>query len=211
MNLIHPEYNNTTKSFNGAHFPTKTIYVKTNEKLIPNDNYYFCLLIEKSLICLTNKFKKVIIDQLEMYEIDFFVEKITLPLHLCKYHSISIMGFLYSPKNIKMYTFTDIYCEIDTTKLDPYTDTSLKIIAPHTDSALIIAFAYHDSELTEKIRSESTARKKIKNSYKIDADNVITFKDGMCNLAYIGPYYFMLNSACQLGALNLDEIVFKNV
>lgn len=150
--------------------PVKTFYVRDPRPFTPNSNYYFALMIGGAYKAHTNNFKKVSVEGNDFYELDFFVQKFTIPR--LEYHCFAIIGFYGTPDaleqrgnafSIKSY---DIFNHVVYIKPD--------LNYPFGDIALSYQITYHDSPLTTRIR-------KFRPEYlsKNNIDNILGFASGM--------------------------------
>ena len=193
MTLIHPTFDSDRLVFT-IRDPIKTIYVCTDQQLIANGDYYISVHIGRQPLSLTNQFKKVIIDGIELYELDLFAKKLTLHMEICIYdynNSLSVFGWNSSSPDQTIERLTDIYYE----KGDPLhpndlfvcNDTGHKACSPEGGSFDQVII-YNDSKLIEKIRQErspldprQTFGAKI---YGKQMDNVLRYISFMQGLAY---------------------------
>ena len=120
MQLSHCRANESTFDLN-INEPVEKFYVRSTNELISGGNYYIALFINGCLLTFTNKFNKTIYDNIELYELDFFAGKTTLPMNELdtKFCNIEIIGWNASP-SLGKYTvsitydyYTDVYCKID--------------------------------------------------------------------------------------------------
>ena len=61
MTLVHPVFDLNRLVFRITD-PMKTLYIRSDKELIPNDNYYISVNIGGEPLSFTNKFKKVVVD-----------------------------------------------------------------------------------------------------------------------------------------------------
>jgi hypothetical protein len=177
MQLLHPVFDQTYKGFK-INDPIKTIFVKTDKTLIQDSNYYISVHIDTVLLSFTNKFKKVTIDGIELYELDLFAEKLTLLMNLVKYGGrLSLLGWEYleipegNLSAVITDNFTDIYYEKDE-----------NITSSESLDQLIV---YNDSQLTEKIRiAYRCCNTKMVKKYGENVDNVVRYCGGLCGIVY---------------------------
>jgi hypothetical protein len=149
----------------------KKIYIQTKKELTPNSNYYIGLNLSHNHLTFTNRFKKVVIDGLELYELELFATETVIPMN-----DLSLFGWTYSPANkdndgtlsVAVDEFTSIYYE----KADPF-------VCNQTNGEMIIS--YPDSELSRKIRLNMGHVRKL---YGSGVDNVLRYMDGMCGVAF---------------------------
>jgi hypothetical protein len=182
MRLNHPTYDPANSGLK-INDPVKTFYLKTDKELISGSNDYVSLYINHQLISFTNQFKRVIIDELELYEIMFFENEITLMMNLLDQEraTISIIGWQKPNMETgdifleKIYMFKDIYYE----KGEPYDPIN---------SVVEQIIVYKDSPLTRKVRLHYGENYPCKRFYGQNTDNVIRYGSGLCGLAYAIPY-----------------------
>ena len=193
MTLIHPTFDSDKLVFT-IRDPIKTIYVRTDLQLIAYGDYYISVHIGGQPLSLTNKFKKVMIDGIELYELDLFAKKLTLHMEICIYdynNGLSVFGWNSSSLNIPMHRFTDIYYEkgdpLNPNDLFVYNDTGHKAWST-TGGSFDQVIIYNDCELIEKIRQErspSDPRKTFGSTvYGKRMDNVLRYLSFMQGLAY---------------------------
>lgn len=175
MALVHPVCDLERGTFT-INSPIKTIYLRTNQQLTPNSNYYVSLYLNQSLISLTNQFKKVVIDGIELYQLDLFANQLVLLINRSIYNNqISLIGGIWDPnqKGAILSTtiqFTDIYYE---------TDENYK---PDLKEPFEQEIKYINCELTNLLRAKwSGACRKV---YGQDVDNVIRYADGCAIVVY---------------------------
>ncbi len=184
MSLIHAIFNEQNFYFN-SNDAIETFYVKTGEELSANENFYIFLKIGDNIVSFTNKFQKVNIEGIELYEINFFAKKMTIPMNLVsdyKYVKISIIGSNYPFSNdgfITIKYFNDIYY----LKGDPIISENE---SNHSESIII----YNDSELAKIIRSKYNSDSKIHKIYEdflgFPIDNIFRTMHGLCTVYLSG-------------------------
>jgi hypothetical protein len=174
--------------------PIKTLYVRTQKELVPNADYYISIHIGNEPISFTNKFKKVIIDGIELYELDLFAKKLILHMEICIYdfnNAISVDGWNAEAVKETIEMLTDIYYE----KGDPLNQNDLFVqndigqkAMSQTSGSFDQVIIYNDSELTQKIRRERSTfdvRKTYgEKVYGKKMDNVLRYLSFMQGLAY---------------------------
>ena len=167
MALLHPTYDHQSNRFL-LNDPVKTFYIKSDTELIPNQDYYISLHIGGSCISFTNKFHKVVIDGIELYEVDFFKRKFTLPFSVLRHHNYaSLIGWSYASlrNNIQsIYRFTDIYYDVD--------KEYFFSIGGEGEELII----YNDCQLIDEMRKDRPST--------LAYDNVLVHMSGMCALRY---------------------------
>lgn len=151
--------------------PVTKFYLKTDQELIPNCDYYIAFFINCEDVTFTDRFHKVIKDDIELYELDLFTDNTILPFNQLLYdYPITFLGFNY-PDITNIIRFTEVYYEkpID--------------FAPKDLHEIIIS--YHDSELARAIRETypDSFRERIK-CYGEDIDNVMKFGSGLFGKGY---------------------------
>lgn len=156
--------------------PIKTFYIKTNKDLSPNANYYIFLLVSGQIISFTNKFNKTLINDVSVYELDFFSKKITLPFCDLRpsFQEIEFIGVDYrSVDNYDIDIFEEIFYEKDEEYI--LNNTAKKY-------SVEILLHYNDSELKSFHREAS--KDYCGKVYGNNADNVLRIIDGMMGIGY---------------------------
>lgn len=150
------------------------------------------MYIGGSPIAFTNKFKKVVINCDQFYELDFFAKKFTLPMNVFTYHNyVSLIGFTYSPANVEVFVnesdieFTKTLCVFR----DIYYEKDDEYVSKESGEELII---YHDSEFAEKMRQHYRHPDDPRKKYGENVDNVLRYMSGMCGLAYLDGHCNMI-------------------
>ena len=195
MTLVHPVFDLNRLVFRITD-PMKTLYIRSDKELIPNNNYYISVNIGGEPLSFTNKFKKVVVDGVELYELDLFAKKLTLQMQLCIYsynNGLSVFGWEYSPIDEKVVTatieqLTDIYYEKgDSLNGNDFTienEKGDKFISNHLEQVIV----YHDSGLTHKIRHDRRPLDpRVTGGHRVygeDMDNVLRYVSFMQGLAY---------------------------
>ena len=167
MTLVHPTFDYESKTFT-INSPIKTIYLRTFRQLTSDSNYYVSLHLCDNIISFTNKFEKLMIDGIELYQLKLFTNQPILPIHesMCD-NRISLVGWSLNLTQIgdilptTIEQFTDIYYETDENYHVEYSEF------------IHVPIQYIDCELTQKLRMQWFG-----NSEKIpekNVDNVITF------------------------------------
>ena len=176
--------------------PIKSFYIKDARDLAPNSNYYILLFIGNESIAHTNKFEKVVIDDVSYYQIDFFVTKFTIDR--LPYHSISLYGvydtpetLVYNNDNDKFFvlshdTFYEVYIEPDTNY--QYSDG---VIMEHAIPRHEYKIVYHDSELTNKARLSSHFPGSL--AMEAGCDNILIFAGGMAGLRWYHYRFYIVH------------------
>ena len=187
MSLRKAYYDEETNTF-AINNPINKFFVKISQIIEPNSNYYFCLSIRKQLISFTNKFYYN--DQHDLYELDFFMENIVLPMNILSKDNDTISVICIALDLINGTQCLDIITELYYESIDDYIPITREysIFYPEDDSFIprfvqedIIS--YHDSPLASHIRNyyDSSLCKK---NYGSATDNIIRYKNGMCELVY---------------------------
>lgn len=151
-------------------------YLRTNKEIIPNSNYYVALYVNDINISFTNKFSKLIKNNMELYELDLFLIHINLHLNKLLYftNSITFIGFDY-PNTTSIDVFKEIY----------YSGSEKIIINKYSNETECV-ITYHDSQLANDIRIKyGHSRNACSEHLGIKVDNVLRITDyGSFGMAY---------------------------
>jgi hypothetical protein len=169
----------------------KKFYLRTNKELIPDSNYYVAFYINDTNISFTNKFKKLIENDVELYELDLFLNHIDLHLNKLSWycHSVTFIGFEY-PDTTNIDVFKEIYYEeSQELNINKYFNGNESVIT------------YHDSQLANDIRTKYSGhlRDACSEHLGVKVDNVLiimnvyvlTYTNGK---TYLDDIYSLCNS-----------------
>lgn len=177
MPLIHPVFDPSEQGF-VIKDPIKTLYIKTEKELISDSDYYVSLTIGGTLISFTNQFKKVIVDNVELYELNLFENRMTLMMNLIKHNcTLSLIGWYRSP-----VVDTDVISTIINVFCDVYYETDeIDLSQQESTEGFEQIITYVDSPLSERVRQSYGEQRKI---YGDNVDNVLRYLSGFCGTAY---------------------------
>ncbi len=185
MTLIHSIFDPNKSCFKIGD-PIKTFYIRIDKEIIPNDQYYISLHIDEILVSITNKFKKIIIDGVNLYELDFFANQLTLQMQICldgDQNGLSLFCLKYSAVDeliISIESITDLYYEKgNAIDLSQVSDNNGRFFGIGYEQIII----YNDSELINLIRRERRPNNPRK-FYGENTDNVIRYMYYTYKLVY---------------------------
>lgn len=160
--------NGVKQCFINIRDPVKTFYIKTDKNLESGANYYIIMLVHEQIITLTNKFNK---KDDNIYEINFFANKITLPFCdlMPLYQKVEFIGINYrSANDYDVDIFDEIFYEKDTEYIS--NKKTWEYLLHYYDSDLV---NFHRKGFGDVIKS-----------YGENVDNVLRIMDGMLGVGF---------------------------
>ncbi len=175
MELVQSSYNPQTLNHH-IYEPVKYFFIKYDEEIIPDSDYYIYIYINGYMISFTNKFTKILYQESFFYQLNFFQNDMVIYFDIMAKQNakIAIFGFKKNQNTVTFKNFDKLFYQKGESR-------------PIIEQFMRDYISYHESNLTNYIRSSCSPSffSSIHKLYENNLDNFIVYTDdGMVATAY---------------------------